>query len=298
MGNTDYSGYVHSEKSIRQIVFDLMADNKDISPSQICFILHQSYGFDFVNKQTVKNYMVDWRNRNYYTARPLRPHRRVFRWFVERAEEREKSALSREWCVAGNRNRMFVWKGDFGSVHWYLSGTVLVNLRGEALLARAKETFSRAFSFLPKEELVRLLDAPSREIGRQWVFDLGQPLPRFEIRHFEKSHGLRIYSDGSHPTSIEVSEAEPFWLHRMDEMSETMKLSTVAFTESMNEHLGIIKTFREESDARSNEVSLLLKDLRRFFRRRRQTRKPKKKPRFWDRFKLRRREKKREEPLW
>lgn len=242
--SNDYEPYVSTGKSIRQIVFDLMADNKDITPSQIMGILKLSYGYETANKQTIKNYMMEWRNRNYLQARPLRPHRRVFRWFVVRGEELEQKALNVGWRFASNRNRMLVFKGDYGSVHWYKTGNVFVNLRGMASLAHAKETFSRAFNnVLPDNEIVKLVDAPIREMGRQMVFDLGQPLPRFEIRHYEKSHGLRIYSDGSHPTAIEVAETEPFWLTGLEQV-------VTQFGKDITAHLQLVGEWRKESELR------------------------------------------------
>jgi hypothetical protein len=42
---------------------------------------------------------------------------------------------------------MMVFRYDFGSVHWYAGGTVLVYLQGEGLSSRARETLSRAFSY-------------------------------------------------------------------------------------------------------------------------------------------------------
>lgn len=263
-----------------------MQDTPHITPSQIMGVLAINFGYDHANKQTVKNYMMEWRTRNAFQARPLRPHRRMFRWSVERTDERERLALNHGWRLTANRNRMLVFKYLYGTVHWHrasLGGNVIVHIRGQATLAMAQETFSRAFeTVLPWDEVRRLVEAPVREVGRHLVFDLGQPLPRFEIRHFEKSHGLRIYSDGSHPTAIEVAETEPFWISRLDDMAGSFKATSESFQASMQEHVDVIRQFRDESDKRSREVTKLLSTLRRSLSRtRRPTKRLKQKRTSW-----------------
>lgn len=76
-----------------------------------------------------------------------------------------------------------------------------------------------------------------------WVFDVGASVPRFDIRTFERSHGLRIYTDGSHPSAIEVEETEPFWLSNFRRVTEQ-------FGQEIKEHLKLIKTWRREAQSR------------------------------------------------
>lgn len=230
-----------------------------LTPSQIMGILRLSYHIEPSSLQLIKNYKQAFLESNHQKALPLRPHRRVFEWFVSRSFEFEKAALSPDpgrkgiWRVVENKGRtMMIFRYPFGVVHWYKNGKVLVYLQGEFSWAKVKEVFSRAFlGVLGKKELVEQLDAPVKEVGKHWVFQVGQTLPRFEIRQFEKGHGLRIYTDGSHPTAVEVAETEPFWLNRMDDIANS-------FQESMNEHLKIIEIFRKESESRSKQLLKLL----------------------------------------
>ncbi|MHA1263167.1 MAG: hypothetical protein ACTSSA_13970 [Candidatus Freyarchaeota archaeon] len=106
------------------------------------------------------------------------------------------------------------------------------------MLARAKELFCRAFSFLSDEELSRFVDVPLREESRHWVFDLGAPVPRFDIRKFERSHGIRIFADGSHPTAIEVEESTPFWLSKLEKTQEL-------FADNIEKHVQVQEVTRK-----------------------------------------------------
>lgn len=150
------------------------------------------------------------------------------------------------WREVGNQNGMWVHRGLFGSVHWYKGGKVILYLRGELMLSHVKKLFCEAFRFLPDKVLVRYLDAPLREEERHWVFDLGVPIPRFEIRHFERSHGLNFGADGSHPTSIEFRESKPFWI---GEVRDTLEM----FSREIESHLELINLWREEAEQRLKE---------------------------------------------
>jgi hypothetical protein len=136
-----------------------------------------------------------------------------------------------------------------GTVHWYKGGLVRLYLRGDLKLARVKELFCKAFKFIPEKELYKFVDAPLREESKHWVFDVGSPLPRFDIRQFERTHGLRIYVDGSHPTALEVEETEPFWLHTLTDAVE-------AFGVYLKDHLALVGELRE---GRKTEVEILRK---------------------------------------
>jgi len=156
------------------------------------------------------------------------------------------------------RNPFLIFRGDHGTVHWYKSGKVLLYLRGQVQLARVKELFSAAFRFLPEEMLVRYLDLPLRTESRHMVFEVGKKLPKFDIRFYEKSHGMRVFVDGSHPTSVEVSETEPFWLGSLETVTDKL-------ANEIEEHLALIQDYREEAKLRQSES--LYGDLKRLFRR-------------------------------
>ena len=118
-------------------------------------------------------------------------------------------------------------------------------LRGAVQLARAKELFCRAFSWFSDEQLCRFLDVPLREESRHWTFEVGSTLPRFDIRKFNRSHGIRIFADKSHPTAVEVEESQPFWIGELREAVELFGLE-------IKEHLKLIKEWQKE--ARTNRI--------------------------------------------
>lgn len=76
------------------------------------------------------------------------------------------------------------------------------------------------------------------------------PLPRFNIRQFELSHGLRIFVDGNHPTAVEVIESSPFWLTRLESAVEN-------FGVYMQDHLGLVREIRSDRVASTKVVENL-----------------------------------------
>ena len=151
------------------------------------------------------------------------------------------------------RNPFIIFHGDHGTVHWYKSGKVLLYIRGQVRLARVKELFSEAFRFLPKEMLVRYLDMRIRTESRHMVFEVGEKLPRFDIRFYEKSHGIRIYVDGSDPTAVEVTETEPFWIGELRKATGEFGDVTMEFGAEIKEHLKLIRDWQKESKARRSQ---------------------------------------------
>jgi len=167
----------------------------------------------------------------------------------------------------GNNNEMWVFRDDLGSVHWYKEGLVLLYLKGELKLAKVKELFCKAFSFMTQDRVFfeKYLDVPLKEVYRKWVFDMGKPVPKFDIRTFERSHGLRIFTDLSHPTSIHISEAQPFWLDEQRQATSELGGVVQQLGIEIQEHLKLIKMWQEEAKAnrgvmRSNEPEPVVYD--------------------------------------
>jgi hypothetical protein len=65
---------------------------------------------------------------------------------VPRSDVRVAAALACGWIWVQNRNKMMVFRYDFGSAHWYARGTVLVYVHGEGSFAKAKEIIEKIFS--------------------------------------------------------------------------------------------------------------------------------------------------------
>jgi len=153
------------------------------------------------------------------------------------------------WVVVANRNDMWVFRDPRGTVHWYQGGLVRLYLKGEVLLAKAKELFCRAFSWLQPEDLKKYLDVPLKEVYRKWIFNVGSPMPKFDIRSFERSHGLRVFTDGSHRTSLHFVETVPFWIDEQREATREFGSVVNQFGVEIREHLKLIRIWQQEAKA-------------------------------------------------
>lgn len=229
---------VERGESITKQVYDLWIENPYLPAKKICYKLGLAYKKqgNYVNKL-----LSEFRsNHDFDSAQKALslPHKRVFVW--ESIPRVDFDLVEFGWVGVANRNGMFVFRGDFGSVHWYKGGKVILYLQGALQLARVKELFCRAFSWFGAEEWSRYLDVPLREEMKHWVFELGKPVPRFDIRKFERSHGIRIFADGSHPRAIEVEETQPFWIGEF-------RAVTDKFGAEIQEHLDLIKRWQEEA---------------------------------------------------
>jgi len=221
--------------SLRKKVYDAWVKNPYLKPKKVC----ENLGLVYADHGNYVHKLLSEYRSYYQFGSPQEahlPHRRVFVW--EKVEGDKSIALSRGWSVVANVNGMMVFRDDRGSVHWYQRNLVRLYLRGEVKLARAKELFCRAFSWFSSEQLSKYLDAPLREESKHWVFELGAPMPRFDVRKFERSHGLRIFTDSSHPTSLEIEESTPFWIDRFEQVTEK-------FGVDIQEHLKLISGAQE-----------------------------------------------------
>ena len=251
-GSKEYNDYSSYVQSLRQQTFRFWKDNPYISAQKLCRelkISHKKHG------QTIRNYLSQFRcNYNFGSLQGSHNfavrHRRVFEILeaVVLSEDREKSALVCGWKVTSNKNRMLFFNGRNGSVVWYRNGLVLIYLQGMAPLARVKKLFWEAFSFLGDKECIRLSDL-IKPRNRHNVFELGEKVPRFDIRYFEASHGLRIKSDGTHPTAIEVEESEPLYLAKYDHILEKFGEEVGKFGKEIDAHLDLITAWKNEAEA-------------------------------------------------
>lgn len=225
--------------SVRKQVFELWTENSLSTAKPICKFL----GLEYKDHGRYVNRLLSEFRYYYVRGSPQRPHRCVFVW--ECVEGDRDMALGVGWRRSKNRNGFLVFEGSGGAVHWYQGGKVMLYLKHGLPVGKAKELFSRAFGsvVVSDEYLCRLLDAPMKTTDRHYVFDVakkGERLPRFKIDRFTKSHGLTIYTDGSHPSAIEVREQEPFWLQKFGEVTE-------AFGDQIKSHLNLVEEWRKEA---------------------------------------------------
>jgi hypothetical protein len=234
--------------SIRKKLYNLWAYNPYLTPKKACEQLQLDYKR---HGNYVKKLLSEFRG--YYSfgspqkAQNL-PEHRVFEWeLVPRSVEFTKELFDAGWRVVANRNGMWVFRDARGSVHWYKEGLVRLYLRGELQFAKGKELFCRAFYWFGPEEFKKYLDVPLKEVYKKWIFELGSPVPRFDIRQFERSHGLRIFSDGSHPTSIHVGESLPFWIDEQRQATREFGEVVKQFGVEIQEHLKLIQEWQKEA---------------------------------------------------
>lgn len=250
-------GYTSGEETLKQRVYTLFQQNQSLTAKKACSILHLSIRD---KGQTIRNYLSEFRCNPHFgrvpsTAHNL-PHSR--KWLGSKvvfSVRAEKKALSCGWRVSKNRNRMLVYRHGLGSVEWFRNGTVLVHVRGSSNVGVAKTLFCRAFSWLDDAELLRLCEGPFREFKRQWVIEQGKAFPRFEIKQFEKSHGLRIFSDGSHPTAVEVEETVPLYMQPMIEQQNRLAENLEILSRESKIHLEMIEIWKREAAERAAAYS-------------------------------------------
>jgi len=234
--------------SLRKKLYDLWVQNPYLTAKNACLKLEENYSDhgNYMNKL-----LSEFRS-YYHFGSPLKAHlfpeHRVFEWeripreLLPGEGELEKRLSEWGWKRVVNRNDVWSFRDPLGqgSVHWYVGGLVRLYLKGELKLAKAKELFCRAFRWFDANDLRKYLDVPLVEKYRKWTFEMGQPVPRFDIRQFERSHGLRIFTDGSHPTSWHVGESIPFWLDEQREATKELGVVVREFGFDIKEHLKLI----------------------------------------------------------
>jgi hypothetical protein len=251
--------YFH--RSIRQKVYRLWTENQCLKARQICKtlgLLYKEHG-NYVNK------LLSTFRSNTNFGLPLDPqelHKRIFSWenvprqsLLEylccKEQDLTKEKLTTAgWIKVSNRNSMLKFPNRRGTVHWYKGGRVLIYLKKRLSLAQAKELFSRAFNWLDGKTLSRYLDVPLREESRHWVFEVGETLPRFDVPKFKASHGIRVYSDKSHPKAVEVEETIPFWIDEFRDVAESFGETVNHFGIEIEEHMKLIRQWQKEAISR------------------------------------------------
>lgn len=253
--------------SLRKKVLILWMENPYTTPMAICKILcskpSQLKYFHKKHGNTIKVYLSNFRA-TYTLGSPQKPlrHRRVFVWKDIPRNLLPKSVKTgfvewKGWKAIKNRNQELVFRhSSLGSVNWFKEGKVMLNLRGAVQLAKVKELFTKAFHWFSPKQWDKYLNVPLREVRKHWVFDMGSPMPRFDIRKFERSHGIRIFSDGSHPKSVEVEETIPFWIGELKQATDEVGVQ-------IRSHMALIVEYQKESKANRTLIETLTKKAKR-----------------------------------
>jgi len=138
---------------------------------------------------------------------------------------------------------------------WYQDGTVQFRFKGSRSKSDLLAAFSQAFWLVLRgagNSEMRLADFLRALFKARYipgpvhrVFDVGEPLPRFNIKYYEKSRGLAVKADRSHPTALEFEEREPPWSKKLDEASDKISNAADLFAENIKTHLEVPKAMTE-----------------------------------------------------
>jgi hypothetical protein len=235
--------------SLRQRLYSIWVRNEHISPKECAELLPVSYK---EKKRYIWKTLSEFRTYHYFEqVQNAQEHKRVAEWWGI-PYDLEK-ALGHGWFKSDNRNRHLVFHDlSRGTVEWFVNGHVLLRLIGaipdQQIMAKIMELFCRAFVWFSDDDLNRYLQCPVRETVKHWTFDVGAKLPKFEIKTFEKSHGLRIYSDGSHPTAVEVAEKRPVWANDLFDKFDILDGRLIKMLDGMEKFISVNEKHNEIED--------------------------------------------------
>jgi len=241
----NYTHYVEYTRSGRKAVFQLLNENPHLSFLALKEKLHEKN--IKLEDQTIRNYMSNWRlySRN---GRVPRLHFGLGRLDSGFGVGLWDAAPSFGWKESKNKNRcrrMFksgVW------LDWHRNGTIVFRFKGALPQHYLMGVFSQAFwdmvkySGKPEREISDYLRVLFKEryhqVSRHSVYETGAPLPKTVIDR-KRSHGEIIkLGDGSHPTSVEVEETEPFW-------ASGLKDAAVHMAENLRSHVQVMRETRK-----------------------------------------------------
>lgn len=168
---------------------------------------------------------------------------------------------------------------------WSRNGTVVFRFKGSMPRSYLLSAFSSGFwdvlrpAWKDESELAdylkKVFEERYRQTGRTSTYETGQPLPRTIIKDRKRSYGELIkLGDGSHPTSLEIEETEPFYASDLrktveklagtiDKIDGTMgKVDGVLdkFGENVQSHLELINKWKRENDYQTRKESLCFDD--------------------------------------
>ena len=247
MRSTEYNEY----SSGRKAVFKFLAENPNHTFKTIKKKLCKETKFGGLKDQTIRNYMSEWRNSHSNSGVVPKLHRGfgVLESGFDASLWEEAPFFS--WRVSRNKNRERLWHESGVSLGWHRNGTLVFRFKGFRPQGHLLGVFVRAFldvimsSNKSEHEVVNYLHLLFKEKyrtrGFHSTYETGQPLPKTKVTDFEKSHGITIrLGDGSHPTSLEVEQREPFWFSKIEKIVDRLGVE-------IESHFALIKSWQEES---------------------------------------------------
>ena len=238
-----------TSNNIRKAIFELLDGDGHsdplLTPKQICKLLDLSYKryHNYVSK-TKWEWKYYYRNERGSKCSSFHCFKAKVKFDDDLSQalrcvvklDVERGGLGFGWVASRARNRFWVWKGRFGRVVWFESGTVTLHVRRPGNLGKAKQLFCDAFvntGLLTDFKLLNPVLERIRPKSGHFPYSAGERLPYMVIRDFEESHGIVIkVGDRTHPDAVEV---------------------IAGFSEVMDDALGKLEKL-EKNDSRNGEA--------------------------------------------
>jgi len=213
----------HSQ-SLRQAVYDLLDKNPLLTAQPLCKLLNLPYRR---YRDYVAHLRSKWRydHKNGLGLKCLSFHG-VHGWVLVPANVDRMRAPLVGWVQSRARNRMLVWKDEYGRLEWFETGRCKVWVRKPANKGRALQLVCNGFSLSGLVTDMKVLDgilASLRLKGGTAVVDTGERLPYLVIDVFRLSNGIKIKTgDDSHPTCFEIEFSYPDWAERNERLLQDL----------------------------------------------------------------------------
>jgi len=215
---------ISQSQSIKEDVEGLLGKNPLLKPKDLCRLLglpYQKYR-DYVSHIRSK-WKSDHKNR--LGLKCLSFHG-VHGWVTVPSAVDRSRALLVGWMQSRARNRMLVWKDEFGRLEWFETGRCKVWVRKPANKGRALQLVCNGFSLSGLVTDMNMLDgilASLRLKGGTATIDTGERLPYLVIDLFRISNGIKIKTgDDSHPTCFEIEFSYPDWAERNERLLQDL----------------------------------------------------------------------------
>jgi hypothetical protein len=215
---------ISQSQSIKEDVEGLLGKNPLLKPRDLCRLLGLSYQRyrDYVSHVRSK-WKSDYKDR--LGLKCLSFHG-VHGWVTVPAIVDRSRAASVGWVQSRARNRMLVWKDEFGRLEWFETGRCKVWVRKPANKGRALQLVCNGFSLSGLVTDMKVLDgilSSLRLKGGTAVVDIGERLPYLVIDLFRISNGVKIKTgDDSHPTCFEIEFSYPDWAERNERLLQDL----------------------------------------------------------------------------
>jgi len=218
----------HSEssdsESLRQQVFALLDKNPLLTPKMLCKLVGTHYR---VHGRYFANLKSAWKShyKNRLGLKCLSFHG-VHGWVLVPPNVDRVRAPLVGWVQSRAKNRMLVWKDEFGRLEWFETGRCKVWVCKPANRGRALQLVCNGFSLSGLVSDMKVLDgilSSLRLKGGTAVIDTGERLPYLVIDLFRLSNGIKIKTgDDTHPTCFEIEFCYPDWAQRNERLLQDL----------------------------------------------------------------------------